>query len=208
MYITVAGNIGSGKTSLCELLSEHYGWKPLYENAQNPYLDDFYQDMNRWAFNLQIYFLGCRLKQLIEIKQSTEYLIQDRTIYEDGYIFAANLHDMGLMLTRDYEAYMEIFEMTVQQVRQPDVLIYLQASVPTLISQIQKRGRAYEMGIQQEYLERLNKHYENWIKTIYKGRVITIDMDKDDFILYPDKLDRIIERIDGEIAGQDLDPAR
>lgn len=200
MYIAVAGNIGSGKTTLTEILARRYGWKPYYEETDNPYIDDFYQDMSRWAFNLQVYFLGRRMKQVMEIAAAEGDVIQDRTIYEDAYIFATNLHQMGLMVTRDYEAYMEVFEIAAGIIKQPDLLVYLKAGVPTLISQIQRRGRAYEMGIQEEYLERLNRNYDRWITEIYPGRVVTIDVDKEDFILHADSLDRVVTGIDREVS--------
>jgi deoxyadenosine/deoxycytidine kinase len=157
MHIAVVGNIGAGKTTLTELLSKHYGWEALYEAVDdNPYLEDFYNDMKRWSFNLQIYFLNSRFKQVLEIQRGKKAIVQDRTIYEDAYIFAANLHDMGLMTSRDFNNYLEMFEMVKEFIKAPDLLIYLKASVPTLVNQIQKRGREYESGIRLDYLSKLN----------------------------------------------------
>lgn len=195
MYIAISGNIGSGKTSLTELLTERLGATPLFEEIGNPYIADFYNDMNRWSFNFQIYFLGCRMRQGLQIKETSGYIVQDRTIYEDAYIFAENLHEMGLMSSRDFETYMKIFDLSANLVPTPDMLIYLRASVPTLVSQILKRGRSYEMGIDLDYLERLNNKYNNWIDNIYKGRVLTIDIDHEDFILAPSIVDDIVEHI-------------
>lgn len=192
MYIAISGNIGSGKTSLTDMLTERLGAKPLYEETGNPYIGDFYNDMNRWSFNFQIYFLGCRMQQGMSIKQTHGYIVQDRTIYEDAHIFAGNLHEMGLMSSRDFETYMKIFELSDNLVPMPDLLIYLKASVPTLVKQILKRGRSYEMGIDLDYLERLNNKYNNWIESIYTGRVLTIDIDNEDFILDPSIVDRIV----------------
>lgn len=196
MYIAVSGNIGSGKTSLTEILAQRCGATIYHEDLDNPYLNDFYDDMGRWAFNLQIYFLGSRIEQAAEMLKTSEDLIQDRTVYEDAYIFADNLHQMGLMSSRDFGSYMRIFEIAAPIIPQPDLLIYLKASVPTLISQIRKRGRAYEMSIQEDYLARLNDKYENWINNIYKGQVITIDMDNRDFLADPSVIDRLMEKIE------------
>lgn len=200
MLIAITGNIGSGKTSLTEIVAKRMNFQPLFEDSDNPYIDDFYDDMNRWSFNLQIYFLGQRLRQSIAIQNSGKDIVQDRTIFEDAYIFATNLHEAGLMSSRDYEAYMQVFELSYGLVRNPDLLIYLKASVPTLISQIQKRGRLYEMSIQSDYLQRLNDKYENWINNIYKGKVLVIDVDKSDFILNPEKIDSIMDLIKSEIG--------
>lgn len=197
MYIAIAGNIGSGKTSLTEILAHRCGARILEENTENPYLNDFYEDMGRWAFNLQIYFLGSRIRQACDNVGLEGDVVQDRTVYEDAYIFADNLREMGLLHTRDFNAYMEMFDMVQFLIPQPDLLIYLKAGVPTLISQIQKRGRAYEMSIQEEYLARLNAKYDHWINDIYTGRVITIDMDKEDFIMD----DTVVERIMSEIES-------
>lgn len=195
MYIAISGNIGSGKTSLTEFLTERLEAIPLYEETGNPYIADFYEDMNRWSFNFQIYFLGSRMRQGIRIKETTGYVVQDRTIYEDAHIFAANLHEMGLMSSRDFDSYMKIFDLSDNLVPMPDLLIYLRASVPTLVSQILKRGRSYEMGIDLAYLEKLNNRYNRWIDEIYKGRVLTIDIDNEDFILNPQVVDRIVAQI-------------
>lgn len=195
MYIAIAGNIGSGKTSLTEILARKFDACIYEEDISNPYLNDFYGDMNRWAFNLQVYFLGTRIEQAKRMLGECGDLIQDRTIYEDAHIFATNLHEMGLMSSRDYESYMRIFAISSRIIETPDLLIYLKASVPTLISQIQKRGRAYEMSIQKDYLQRLNEKYENWINNIYEGEVITLDIDKEDFIMDPEVLQPVIDRI-------------
>lgn len=196
MYIAIAGNIGSGKTSLTEILARKFDAVVYEEDIDNPYLNDFYADMNRWAFNLQVYFLGTRIEQARRMLRECGDLIQDRTIYEDAYIFADNLREMGLLSSRDYASYMRIFELSRPSLGTPDLLIYLRASVPTLISQIQKRGRAYEMSIQQDYLRRLNDKYDNWIDNIYEGEVITLDIDREDFIMNPAALDGIISRIE------------
>lgn len=195
MYIAIAGNIGSGKTSLTEILTERFKAKAYYENINNPYIADFYEDMNRWSFNFQMHFLGSRIKQTLEIQEREGYVIQDRTIYEDAHIFADNLHQMGLMSSRDFDTYMKIYELATHLVPIPDVLIYLRASVPTLVSQILKRGRSYEMAIDIDYLERLNNKYNNWIDNIYKGRVLTIDIDNKDFIMNPGIVDSIVDHI-------------
>ena len=195
MYIAIAGNIGCGKTSLTKILSERTGAKAYFEESDNPYIGDFYDDMNRWSFNLQIYFLGQRIRQAKEILATGSDLIQDRTIYEDAYIFAANLHVSGLMTTRDYNTYLKIFDLATGLIARPDLLIYLKASVPTLIHQIRKRGRAYEMSIQEEYLERLNRKYEEWIGRNYDGEILTIDVDHTDFIADPSSLDDLVLRI-------------
>ncbi len=196
MYVAIAGNIGSGKTSLTEILSQRCGLKTYYEDSNNPYIGDFYEDMNRWSFNLQIYFLGSRIGQAVGILNGGEDLIQDRTIYEDAHIFAANLHQMGLMASRDFETYFKIFDLSKHLIPRPDLLIYLKASVPTLVSQIQKRGRDYEMNIIDDYLSRLNEKYNHWIDTIYEGEVMTVDIDKEDFVLNPSVLDRVVARIE------------
>jgi deoxyadenosine/deoxycytidine kinase len=191
MYIAISGNIGSGKTSLTEILAERFGAKACYEDADNPYISDFYENMNRWSFNLQICFLGSRLRQTMEIEQRQGYVIQDRTIYEDAHIFADNLHQMGLMSSRDFDTYMRIFNLSTSLISMPDLLIYLRASVPTLVSQILKRGRSYEMSIDLDYLDRLNAKYNDWITNIYKGRVLTIDIDREDFVMNPAIVDGI-----------------
>lgn len=195
MYIAIAGNIGSGKTSLTELLTERFKAKAYYEDINNPYIADFYEDMSRWSFNFQIYFLGSRIRQTLDLQQREGYVVQDRTIYEDAHIFADNLHQMGLMSSRDFGTYMKIYELATHLVPVPDLLIYLRASVPTLVSQILKRGRNYEMSIDIDYLERLNNKYNNWIQNIYKGEVLTIDIDNKDFIMNPGVVDSIVAYI-------------
>lgn len=199
MYIAIAGNIGSGKTSLTEILSKHYNATSYFEDIDNPYIGDFYDDMSRWSFNFQMYFLGSRINQTIEMLGRGGDVIQDRTIYEDAHIFADNLHKMNLMSSRDFECYMKIFNLATGLVPKPDLLIYLKASVPTLVSQILKRGRSYEMGIDIDYLERLNNKYNNWIDNIYDGRVLTIDVDKTDFVSNQDMVDTIIADIDNRL---------
>ena len=202
MHIAIVGNIGAGKTTLTELLSKHYQWEPQYEAVDdNPYLEDFYQDMKRWSFNLQIYFLNSRFKQIVEIQRGDKPIVQDRTIYEDAYIFAANLHDMGLMSSRDFNNYLSVFESVKELIKPPDLLIYLKASVPTLVNQIQKRGREYESGIRLDYLSKLNERYENWIDSYKEGKLLTIHVDKMNFAEKPEDLGEIIQRIDTEIFG-------
>ncbi|WP_297606870.1 deoxynucleoside kinase [uncultured Alistipes sp.] len=197
MYIAIAGNIGSGKTTLTEILTERYGARAYYEEPNNPYIGDFYEDMKRWSFQLQISFLGSRIEQTMDmLNNASGDIFQDRTIYEDAHIFADNLHRMGLMSARDFETYMRIFQLVTHLVPQPDLLIYLRASVPTLISQIRRRGREYEMNIDEAYLERLNRKYENWIEHIYKGRVLVIDKDKEDYVADPGVLDRVCAELD------------
>lgn len=202
MYIAIAGNIGSGKTTLTEMLTERYRAKAYYEVSDNPYIGDFYENMNRWSFNLQIYFLGSRIQQTMDIlRNTTGDIVQDRTVYEDAYIFADNLHRMGLMSGRDFDTYMSIFGLITNLVPQPDVLIYLKASVPTLIAQIRRRGRAYEMNIDEQYLNRLNERYEEWIKNIYKGEVIVIDKDREDFVEDPSVMEKICALLDEKRAA-------
>lgn len=197
MYVAIAGNIGSGKTTLTEILTRRYGAKAYYEESDNPYLGDFYEDMSRWAFQLQISFLGSRIEQTLDMLRSGDKdIFQDRTIYEDAHIFADNLHRMGLISSRDFATYMKIFELTTTLIPQPDVLIYLRASIPTLVSQIKRRGRAYEMNIDEGYLQRLNDKYEHWINNIYKGRVLIIDKDVDDFVADESVVDRICKQLD------------
>ncbi|TVR70099.1 MAG: deoxynucleoside kinase [Marinilabiliales bacterium] len=202
MHIAVAGNIGSGKTTLTELLSKHYKWEANYEDVDdNPYLNDFYEDMQRWSFNLQIYFLNSRFNQVLEIRKQGGTVIQDRTIYEDAYIFAPNLHSMGLMSTRDFENYFTLFNLMSSLVQPPDLLIYLRASVPTLVHQIQKRGRRYEDNIRLDYLKRLNERYEAWIASYNLGRMMVIDVDN---IKFPEKnehLSKVIDKVDAELFG-------
>ncbi|HLK30913.1 MAG TPA: deoxynucleoside kinase [Puia sp.] len=201
-HIAVAGNIGAGKTTLTELLSKHYRWIPQFEDVDhNPYLNDFYEEMPRWSFNLQIYFLNSRLNQLLEIQSGTETVIQDRTIYEDAHIFAPNLHEMGLMSKRDYNNYFQFFQTLKRMVQPPDLLIYLQASVPTLVGQIQKRGREYEENIRLDYLKRLNDLYTKWIDGYKEGPLLVVDIDKNKFPDNEEHLGEIITRIDSQIYG-------
>jgi deoxyadenosine/deoxycytidine kinase len=201
-HIAVAGNIGAGKTTLTEMLSKHYRWIPQFEDADhNPYLNDFYEDMPRWSFNLQVFFLNSRLNQLLEISNGTETVIQDRTIYEDAHIFAPNLHEMGLMSKRDYNNYFQFFQTLKRLVQPPDLLIYLQASVPTLVGQIQKRGREYEENIRLDYLKRLNDLYNKWIDGYKEGALLIIDIDKNKFPENDEHLGEIITRIDAQIYG-------
>jgi len=202
MHIAIAGNIGSGKTTLTKLLSKHYNWIPQFEDVEtNPYLNNFYEDMLRWSFNLQIYFLNSRFRQVIDIRKSDKTIIQDRTIYEDAYIFAPNLHSMGLMPTRDFENYSSLFDLMSSFVMPPDLLIYLRASVPTLVNQIQKRGRAYENSIRLDYLKRLNERYEAWVTNYKVGKLLVIDVDTIKFSEKPEDLGFVINKIDAEIHG-------
>ncbi|MCG3166694.1 MAG: Deoxyadenosine/deoxycytidine kinase [Bacteroidia bacterium] len=202
MHIAVAGNIGSGKTTLTSLLAKHYKWEAHYEDADdNPYLNDFYEEMQRWSFNLQVYFLNTRFTQILKIRQGKKTVIQDRTIFEDAYIFAPNLHAMGLMTTRDFENYTSLFKLMNSFVKAPDLLIYLRASVPTLVTQIQKRGRVYEESIRIDYLKRLNERYEAWISTYEEGKLLIIDVDTNKFSENPEHLGEIIGKIDAEING-------
>lgn len=202
MYIAVAGNIGSGKTTLTELLSKHYGWEAHYEQVdENPYLDDFYRDMQRWSFNLQIYFLNKRLQDILTIKSSRNTVIQDRTIYEDAHIFAANLNDMGLMDSRDFNTYSSLFAQVSSVITPPDLLIYLRASVPVLVNQIQKRGRKFETSIRIDYLQRLNERYEAWINGYLLGKVLIIDVDKVKFSETKEDLRYVINKIDASQHG-------
>ena len=202
MHIAIAGNIGSGKTTLTKLLAKHYKWEAQLEDVvDNPYLDDFYNQMERWSFNLQVYFLNSRFRQILQIRESGRDIIQDRTIYEDAYIFAPNLHAMGLMTNRDYENYRSLFDLMESLVKGPDVLIYLRSSIPNLVSQIHKRGRDYENSISIDYLSRLNERYEAWIHDYDKGKLLVIDVDKLNFVDNPEDLGNVINRIDAEIHG-------
>lgn len=201
-HIAVAGNIGAGKTTLTERLSKHYKWIPQFEDVEhNPYLNDFYEDMPRWSFNLQIYFLNSRLNQILEIQRGNETIIQDRTIYEDAMIFAPNLHDMGLMSKRDFDNYFKFFETLKSMVQPPDLLIYLKASVPTLVGQIQKRGREYEENIRLDYLKKLNEYYTRFIDSYKEGPVLVVDVDKNNFAETEEDLGEIIQRIDSTLFG-------
>lgn len=202
MHIAVAGNIGAGKTTLTKLLANHYKWEAQLEDVvDNPYLDDFYNQMERWSFNLQVYFLNSRFRQVLQIRQSGKDIIQDRTIYEDAHIFAPNLHAMGLMTNRDYENYKALFDLMESLVHGPDVLIYLRSSIPNLVSQIHKRGRDYENSISIDYLSRLNERYEAWIHGYDKGKLLVIDVDKLNFVDNPEDLGHVINTIDAEING-------
>jgi deoxyadenosine/deoxycytidine kinase len=196
-HISIAGNIGAGKTTLAQKLAEHYNWQPQFESVEhNPYLSDFYNDMGRWSFNLQIYFLNRRLKQLLDIQSSEGVVIQDRTIYEDAYIFAPNLHEMGLMNGRDFETYADFFQTIKKMIKPPDLLIYLKASIPTLVDQIQKRGREYEDSIRLDYLKRLNEHYNDWIERYTDGPLLVIDVDTCNFADREEDFAEIVKQID------------
>lgn len=202
MHVAIAGNIGAGKTTLTKLLAKHFNWKPHFESVEeNPYLDDFYSEMERWSFNLQVFFLNSRFRQILELRETGKNIIQDRTIYEDAHIFAPNLHAMGLMTNRDYQNYSSLFELMEKLVTPPDLLIYLRSSIPNLVGQIQKRGRDYENSISIDYLSRLNERYEAWISTYTKGKLLIIDVDDLDFVERPEDLGYIIDRIDAQING-------
>ncbi|HBF88479.1 MAG TPA: deoxynucleoside kinase [Bacteroidales bacterium] len=202
MHIAIAGNIGSGKTTLTTLLAKHYGWEAHFEAVDdNPYLNDFYEDMQRWSFNLQIYFLNSRFNQVLDIRKSGKTVIQDRTIYEDAFIFAPNLHAMGLMTTRDFDNYFSLFELMSSLIEPPDLLIYLRASVPTLVNQIQKRGRKYENTIRLDYLRRLNERYEAWVSKYDNNKLLVVDVDTLNFTENPEDLRDVINKIDAQIHG-------
>jgi len=202
MYIAIAGNIGCGKSTLTGLLAKHYGWEARYESVEhNPYLEDYYKDIHRWSFNLEVYFLKERFRDLIAIAQADHTIIQDRSIFEGVYVFMANNKAMGNLSDRDYETYMELFEQMMQIVRLPELMIYLRASVPHLVGNIQKRGRDYEQSMQLEYLENLNRRYDDFIYHKYKGRVLSIDVDQMDFLHNPSDLGVIIDRIDRTLFG-------
>nr|WP_321235783.1 deoxynucleoside kinase [uncultured Psychroserpens sp.] len=202
MHVAVAGNIGAGKTTLTKLLAKHFRWEPQLEDVvDNPYLDDFYNQMERWSFNLQVYFLNSRFRQVSQIRKSGKDIIQDRTIYEDAHIFAPNLHAMGLMTNRDFENYRSLFDLMESFVEGPDLLIYLRSSIPNLVAQIHKRGRDYENSISIDYLSRLNERYEAWIHGYNKGNLLIIDVDNLDFVANPEDLGGIINKIDAQING-------
>ncbi len=202
MHVAIAGNIGAGKTTLTKLLAKHYKWEPHYESVEeNPYLDDFYGSMERWSFNLQIYFLNSRFRQILKIRQSGKNIIQDRTIYEDANIFAPNLHAMGLMTNRDFSNYESLFELMERLVSPPDLLIYLRGSIPTLVGQIHKRGRDFENTISIDYLSRLNERYEAWITKYTKGKLLIIDVDNLNFVDNQEDLGFVIDKIDAQIHG-------
>ncbi|MEE4259830.1 MAG: deoxynucleoside kinase [Bacteroidales bacterium] len=201
MHIAIAGNIGSGKTTLTRLLAKHFNWKPHFEDVENnPYLHSFYEDMQRWSFNLQIYFLNSRFRQVVEIRKSGKNIIQDRTIYEDAYIFAPNLHSMNLMSTRDFENYISLFELMSSFIQPPDLLIYLRGSVSTLVEQIQKRGRDYEESIRLDYLKLLNERYEAWIEKYDQGKLLVINVDDTDFN-NPENLSVVIDKVNADLHG-------
>lgn len=202
MHVAIAGNIGAGKTTLTELLANHYRWNSHFETVDdNPYLDDFYGEMERWSFNLQVYFLNSRFGQILEIQKSGQNIIQDRTIYEDAKIFAPNLHAMGLLTNRDFNNYNNLFDLMENLVTPPDLLIYLRADIKTLVGQIHKRGRAYENTISIDYLSRLNERYEAWISQYDKGKLLIIDVDDIDFVENPEDLGKVIGRVDAHIHG-------
>ncbi|CEN37054.1 deoxynucleoside kinase [Capnocytophaga cynodegmi] len=202
MHIAVAGNIGAGKTTLTALLAKHYGWEAHYEDVvDNPYLDDFYHQMERWSFNLQIYFLNSRFRQVLDFREKGNNIIQDRTIYEDAHIFAPNLHEMGLMSGRDFQNYKSLFFLMEKLVQPPDLLIYLRSTISNLVKQIHKRGREYESSISIDYLNRLNEHYEQWIKNYNKGKLLIVDVDNINFVDNPEDLGEIINKVDGLLYG-------
>ncbi|HPF12006.1 MAG TPA: deoxynucleoside kinase [Flavobacteriaceae bacterium] len=202
MHVAIAGNIGSGKTTLTQLLAKHYKWKAHFEDVEdNPYLDDFYTQMERWSFNLQIYFLNSRFRQIMDIHESGKNVIQDRTIYEDAHIFAPNLHAMGLMTNRDFENYRALFDLMESLTKSPDLLIYLRSSIPNLVNQIHKRGREYENTISIDYLSRLNERYEAWVHDYDKGNLLIVDVDNINFVDNPEDLGEVINRIDAELHG-------
>ena len=201
-HIAVAGNIGAGKTVLTKILAKHFNWQPQFEEVEhNPYLSDFYDDMQRWSFNLQIFFLNSRYRQIVNIRKGTQTIIQDRTIHEDAHIFAPNLYEMGLMTQRDYENYFSLFELMIKQVSPPDLLIYLKADIPTLVSRIEKRGREYEGTISIDYLKRLNERYDNWINIYREGKLLIIPTDKLDFTENKEDLSFVIDKVTAEING-------
>jgi deoxyadenosine/deoxycytidine kinase len=201
-HVAIAGNIGAGKTTLTKILSKHFGWIPHFEDVDNnPYLNDFYEDMPRWSFNLQVHFLNSRFSSIIEIQEGTEIVIQDRTIHEDAMIFAPNLHSMGLMSTRDFENYTRLYKTISSRIKAPDLLIYLKGTVPTLVNQIQKRGREYEDNLRLDYLRRLNEYYEKWISSYDAGRLLVIDIDKVNFAEDEEAQHDVINRVRAELYG-------
>ena len=201
-HVAIAGNIGAGKTTLCDQLAKQFGWNVHYESTDdNPYLSDFYTDMKRWSFNLQVYFLHSRYAQILQIQRGNSTVVQDRTIYEDAFIFAPNLHEMGLMTQRDFENYFSLFKTMTSQINPPDLLIYLRASVPTLVNHIAERGREYEGSISLDYLRNLNQRYETWIGGYEEGKLLVIDVDKFDFVNRPEDLSNVIERVQTELFG-------
>ncbi len=201
-YVAIAGNIGAGKTTLCEQLGKNFNWEVHYESTDdNPYLGDFYNDMQRWSFNLQVYFLNNRYRQVLDIINGDITVIQDRTIYEDAYIFAPNLHDMGLMATRDFNNYFDLFKLMTSQIQPPDLLIYLRASIPTLVAHIHSRGRDYEGSMSLDYLKRLNERYENWIKDYDDGPLLIINADEIDFMKNPEDLGEVVNMVQAELHG-------
>ncbi len=201
-HVAIAGNIGAGKTTLCTQLGKHFQWEIHYESTENnPYLSDFYHDMQRWSFNLQIYFLNSRYRQVLKILHGDKTVIQDRTIYEDAYIFAPNLHDMGLMSSRDFNNYFDLFKTMSSQIQPPDLLIYLRASIPTLVAHIQSRGREYEGSMSLDYLKRLNERYENWISNYNEGRLLIINADELDFEQNKEDLGKVVNKVQAELHG-------
>ena len=201
-HIAIAGNIGAGKTTLCTQLGRQFGWDVHYESTDNnPYLSDFYNDMQRWSFNLQIFFLNNRYQQVLKILQGDKTVIQDRTIYEDAYIFAPNLHDMGLMSSRDFENYFSLFKTMSSQIQPPDLLIYLKAGIPTLVDHIQSRGRDYEGSMSLDYLKRLNERYDNWIETYEEGKLLIIHADDIDFKNNPEDVGKVVDMVNAELHG-------
>jgi len=202
MHVAIAGNIGAGKTTLTKLLAKHYKWTPHFESVdENPYLDDFYAEMERWSFNLQVYFLNSRFRQILELRKTGKKIIQDRTIYEDAHIFAPNLHAMGLMTNRDFKNYSSLFELMENLLTPPDLLIYLRGNISTLVNQIHKRGREYESSISIDYLSRLNERYEAWVTKYDKGKLLIIDIDNLNFVDDPEDLGYVIDKIDAQLHG-------
>ncbi len=201
-HIAIAGNIGAGKTTLCRQLGHHFGWEVHYESAENnPYLSDFYTDMKRWSFNLQVYFLHNRYKQILDIQEGSKTVIQDRTIYEDANIFAPNLHGMGLMTERDFQNYTELFDTMTSRIKPPDLLIYLRAGIGTLVAHIESRGRDYEGSMSLDYLKQLNRRYEDWISTYREGNILVINVDEVDFANKQEDLGKVINMVSGKLHG-------